>query len=189
MIIFPDGILITTNENACLLRMVPDVEIWLTNSIAHKAIARRDALISEWRPRLYADESVTELPANDDDLAALILARNDYKTRLQQDAIASPVIPIYKFATNSYNKVTRSGSTVTLFPSGITIDDLASNCMLAYVQDLEEWVYGALVGQINRGKKIMISTYHPIIMADPSVTTMPATEDGLITMILARKEN
>jgi len=34
----------------------------------------------------------------------------------------------------------------------------------------------------------MISQYHPIIMADPSVTTMPATEDGLITMILARSD-
>jgi hypothetical protein len=44
------------------------------------------------------------------------------------------------------------------------------------------------MGQVNRGKKKMIRQYHPIIMADSSVTTMPATEDGLITMILARSD-
>jgi len=78
--------------------------------------------------------------------------------------------------------------TVTLFSSGITIPDLSANCVLAYVQNLEEWVIGAVLGMVNRGKKKMIKQYHPIIMADPSVTTMPATEDGLIEMILARDD-
>ena len=89
---------------------------------------------------------------------------------------------------DNYDAVTRSGSTVTLFSSGITIPDLSGNCILAYVQNIEEWVYGALLGMINRGKKKMITKYHPIIMADASVATMPATEDGLITMILARAD-
>jgi hypothetical protein len=75
-----------------------------------------------------------------------------------------------------------------LFSSGITIPDLSANCVLAYVQNLEEWVYGAVLGMVNRGKKKMIAKYHPIIMADASVTTMPATEDGLITRILARAD-
>jgi len=34
----------------------------------------------------------------------------------------------------------------------------------------------------------MIKQYHPIILADSSVTTMPATEDGLINMIVARDD-
>jgi hypothetical protein len=75
-----------------------------------------------------------------------------------------------------------------LFSSGITIPDLSGNCILAYVQNIEEWVYGGLLGMINRGKKKMIAKYHPIIMDDASVTVMPATEDGLITMILARDD-
>ena len=188
MIIFPTGIVLTANENSSLLHMVADAETYLTSTIVEKARLRRDALIEQWRPTLYADESVTELPADSDDLATLILARSDYKTRAQQDAAADPVVVASTIQKDKYDAVTRSGSTVTLFSSGITIPDLTGNCILAYIQNLEEWVIGALMGQVNRGKKKMIAQYHPIIMADPSVTTMPATEDGLITMILARSD-
>tara|TARA_R110002110_G_scaffold65065_3_gene179645 strand:- start:20 stop:604 length:585 start_codon:yes stop_codon:yes gene_type:complete len=188
MIIFPTGIVLTANENSSLLHVVPDAETWLSSTITEKARLRRDALNEEWRPTLYADASVTELPANPDDLATLILARSDYKTRVQQDAAADPAVATSTTQRDKYDAVSRSGSTVTLFSSGITIPDLSANCVLAYIQNLEEWVIGALMGQVNRGKKKMISQYHPIIMDDASVTTMPATEDGLITMILARAD-
>ena len=188
MILFSSGIVLNANENSCLLHAVADAEVWLTGSLANKAERRRDALIEEWRPRLHADDSVTSLPANPDELATLILARDDYRTRLQQDAAEDPPIPTSTSRKDAYDAVSRSGSTVTLFASGITIPDLSGNCILAYVQNLEEWVYGALLGMINRGKKKMIAKYHPIIMDDASVTTMPATEDGLITMILARAD-
>ena len=188
MIIFSSGIVLTANENSCLLHAVADAEGWLTNNIANKAELRRDALIKDWRPTLYADASVTELPSDPDDLATLILARSDYKTRAQQDAAADPVELTSTHSKDKYDAVSRSGSTVTLFSSGITIEDLSANCILAYVQNLEEWVYGALLGMINRGKKKMIAKYHPIIMDDDSVSTMPGTEDGLIEMILARSD-
>ena len=188
MTIFPSGIVLTANENSCLLHVTPDAEAWITDALTEKARLRRDALIEEWRPRLYADASVTELPADPDDLATLILARGDYTTRLEQDAARDPAAPINTHCKDSYDAVTRSGSTVTLFPSGLTLADLASNCILAHVQNIEEWVYGSLLGQVNRGKKRMIAKYHPIIMDDASVTVMPATEDGLITMILARAD-
>jgi len=188
MDILSGGMVLTANENSCLLHIVVDAEASINSIINAKAEVRRDALIEEWRPRLYADDSVTELPADPDDLATLILARSDYKTRAQKDAAADPVLPTSTTQKDKYDAVTRSGSTVTLFSSGITITDLLGNCILAYVQDLEEWVYGAVLGMVNRGKKKMIARYHPIIMDDASVTTMPATEDGLITMILARSD-
>lgn len=188
MNLLSSGLVLTAIENSCLLHIVPDAEAWVTSTIAEKGRIRRDALNEQWRPTLYADASVTELPANPDDLATLILARSDYKTRAQQDAAADPVVLTSTDNKDKYDAVTRSGSTVTLFSSGITIPDLSANCVLAYVQNLEEWVIGALMGQVNRGKKKMIAQYHPIIMADSSVTTMPATEDGLITMILARSD-
>ena len=188
MDLFANGIVLTTNENSCLLHMVSDAEAWLSGAIAEKAALRRDSLIEEWRPRLYADDSVNELPANPDDLATLILARSDYRTRAQQDAAADPVIPTSTTQKDKYDAVSRGGSTATLFASGITIADLSGNCILSSVQNLEEWAIGALMGQVNRGKKKMIAQYHPIIMDDASVTTMPATEDGLITMILARSD-
>jgi hypothetical protein len=188
MNIFSSGIVLTDIENLCLLHMVPDAEAWLQGMIAEKARLRRDALISEWKPRLYADDSVTELPADADNLVTLILARDDYQTRLEKDAAESPAVDTSTVQRDRYAAVTRSGSTVTLFASGITIADLSANCILAYVQDLSEWVIAALMGQINRGKKKMIAQYHPIILADSSVTTMPATENGLIEMIVARPD-
>ena len=188
MILFDTGIKLTTNEMASAQHIVPSPEAWLTSVLAEKATIRRDALITEWRPILYADDSVTELPANDDDLATLILARSDYRTRAQKDAAADPVVPVSTKQRDIYAAVTRSGSTSTLFSSGITIADLSANCVLAYIQNLDEWVIGAVLGMVNRGKKKMIAQYHPIIMADASVSTMPATEDGLVTMILARSD-
>ena len=127
MIILPTGIVLTANENSSLLHMVPDAEAWVTSIITEKGQIRRDALIEQWRPTLYADASVTELPADSDDLATLILARSDYKTRAQQDAAADPVQLINTHSKDKYNAVTRSGSTVTLFSSGITITDLLGN--------------------------------------------------------------
>jgi hypothetical protein len=183
-----NGIILTANENASFLHSELDADAWMNNILAEKAILRRDALIAEWRPVLYADSSVTELPADQDELAALILARSDYRTRAQRDSAADPVVITSTTNKDKYDAVSRSGSTVTLFPSGITIADLSGNCILAYVQNLDEWIYGAVLGVVNKGKKNMIAKYHPIIMDDASVAAMPATEDGLITMILARAD-
>ena len=94
MIIYSSGIVLTANENSCALHLVANVEAAITSTFAEKATRRRDALIEEWRPRLYADASVTELPADPDDLATLILARSDYRTRAQQDAAADPAVAI-----------------------------------------------------------------------------------------------
>jgi hypothetical protein len=200
MILFPTGIQITEVERNCLFHVESDPEQWLRDTVVEKARLRRDALISEWRPRLFADASVTELPASDDELCALIMARDDYKTRLQQDAAQDPPLPLYKHATAKFEGTSRVGkvvkrpdrvpgdATVTLFASGIDLSDVDTNCILAYVQDIPDWAIGALMGQVNRGKKKMISKYHPIILADASVTVMPGTEDGLITMILARSD-
>jgi hypothetical protein len=186
MLLLENGLILTQTEHDCIRHLISDPEARLIATIDANAIVKRDALIEEWRPRLYADASVTELPTDADDLATLILAGSDYQTRAQRDAAVSE--PISTHNKDSYDAVTRSGSTVTLFASGLTVADLAANCTLAYIQSLEEFAIGALMGQVNRGKKRMIAKYHPIILADDSVSTMPATEDGLITMILARAD-
>ena len=200
MILFNTGIKLTTNEMANLQYVASDPEAWLIATITEKARVRREALIRDWRPTLYADPDVTELPADDDEMCALIMARDDYKTRLQQDAAQDPPVPLDKHATAKFEGTSRVGltvrrpdrvpgdATVTLFAGGLDLADTDTNCILAYVQDIEDWAIGALMGMVNRGKKKMIAQYHPVIMADASVTTMPATEDGLITMILARAD-
>ena len=200
MIIFTNGIAITDIENKSLLHIVSDSEAWLLASVLAKAESRRDALIKEWEPRLFNDPSVTELPADAHELCDLIMARSDYKTRLQQDAAQDVPVPLDKHNIAKFEGTSRVGltvkrpdrvpsdATVTLFASGINLTDIDANCILAYIQDIPDWLIGALMGMVNRGKKKMISKYHPIIMADSSVTTMPGTEDGLITMILARSD-
>ena len=200
MIIFTNGIKISEIENSSFLHVESNPEGWVLAAITEKARLRREALINEWRPTLFADDSVTELPASDDEMCALIMARDDYKTRLQQDAAQDPPVPLVKHATAKFEGTSREGmavrrpdrvpgdATVTLFASGIDLSDTDTNCILAYVQDIPNWVIGALMGQINRGKKKMIKKYHPIIIADPRVITMPATEAGLINMIVARDD-
>jgi hypothetical protein len=188
MIIFPTGIIVTTQEHLGILHVAADPEAWLLVVTTEKARLRREALIKEWRPRLFADPAVTELPADDQGLCDLIMARSDYRTRLQQDAALDPPESPYRHNIAIHAAVDRSGTTVTLFAGGMDVTDIDVNCILAHVQALDDWVIGALMGQINRGKKKMIAQYEPIIRADPSVTTMPATEDGLITMIVARSD-
>ena len=200
MILFPDGIKITTLEQACLSHMVPDTEASIQSSLTAKIDFCRDALIEAWRPTLFADSSVTELPADSTALVELIFAREDYKTRLEHDAAKDPPEALYKYATAKFEGTSRVGltvkrpdrvpgdATVTLFASGINVADIDANCVLAYNQDLGDWVIGALMGRVNRGKKRMIKQYYPIILADTDVTAMPGTEDGLIEMILARAD-
>ena len=186
MILFADGIAITAAEHQSILHLVASPEDWVRGAIAEKVRLRRDALILEWRPKLLADPEVTELPADSDAFAALIIGRADYRSRAQSDAEIGEAPYLNNIAR--YQAVNRSGSTVTLFPSGIDIPDADCNCMLAYIQDIDDWILGALLGYINRGKKRMLAEYHPIILADPDVTTTPATEDGLIQMITARSD-
>jgi hypothetical protein len=190
VIIFQDGIILLANEEACLLHMVPDAEAWLTWMIAEKVRARRDALIEEWRPRLFADPAVTELPADAEELCILIMARDDYQTRVQRDAEQNPPANIYNYNISDFESISRvaSDATVTLFPTGIYLADTDADCVLAYVRDIKDWILGALMGQVNRGRKKMIKEYHPVILADPSVATMPSNEYQLIDMIVARSD-
>ena len=200
MIIFPTGIKITDIENKSLRHLVSDPEAWLLAAITEKARLRRDALIQEWQPRLFADSSVTELPADKEALCTLIMARDDYKTRLQQDADQDSPVTLHNHNIAKFEGTSRAGKTVkrldrvlsdatgSLFPSGMDLSDIDCACILAYIQDLSDWVLGALMGQINRGKKQIIGEWQPTILADPDVATMPATEEGLINMIVARDD-
>jgi len=209
MKLFSTGIDLTPTEYECLRHINASPEDWLLGVLQEKIVRRRHDLIELWRPRLLADDSISELPATESGICEVIFAHFDYQTRTEletanksadnpsllnatsrrlTDKSRVAVDTISKFNTAKYNAVSRGGDATTLFSSGIDISDLDTKCLQAYVVDIEDWIHGALMGQVNRGKKKMIAQYHPIIMDDASVTTMPATEDGLITMILARSD-
>ena len=54
--------------------------------------------------------------------------------------------------------------------------------------DIQGWVDGAVNGKINNCKKRMLREWHPKLLADPAVTSLPATEEELIALIVARSD-
>ena len=186
MRLFESGIVVTTNENHALRHLLVDPEQKIRDLIAEKISVRKTALVNEWRPTLFDDDSVTSIPGTEDGIVTMIFARSDYQTRLEKDTAMGNERT--KVATAKYSAVSRSGGTVTLFSSGIDIADADANCILAYVQYLDDWLLGALMGHIGRGTKQLIRTWQPILLDDASVSSLPATQDAFISTVVARSD-
>jgi hypothetical protein len=77
---------LTTTEESVLKNDLLDVQDWVTKAIDGKASKCKKRMIAEWTPKLMADDSVSSIPANEDELIAMILARDDYKNRTERDA-------------------------------------------------------------------------------------------------------
>ena len=54
--------------------------------------------------------------------------------------------------------------------------------------DINQWVQDAVKGKINNCKKRLIKSWQPILLADAEVETIPATEDGMLSVIIAHKD-
>lgn len=176
MILFPKGILVTNQEYQCLLHLETNPNLWLANTIKEKAKARQEALINEWLPRLFADPTVDKVPTDANSLVRLILKRADFQFRASVPGLRS------SFNTERYNAQDRLPGTI-LIPHGIKLTDTQAKCILAYVYDLEDWVYGALLGHINRGKKKMIAQYWSM----PENPYLPADEGAFLEEIAKHK--
>ena len=68
-------------EKSVLENDLVDIQDWVDKAIDGKNNACKKRMVTEWLPKLYADSSVTSIPANEDDIVALVVARSDYKTR------------------------------------------------------------------------------------------------------------
>ena len=77
---------LTTTEESVLKNDLLDVQDWVTKAIDGKVNNCKKRMIAEWTPKLMADDSVSSIPANEDELIAMILARDDYKNRTERDA-------------------------------------------------------------------------------------------------------
>ena len=82
------GRTLTSTEETVLLNDLLDIQDWVDAAITGKINNCRKRMLLEWNPILTADPDVESIPANDDDLIALIVARDDYKTRAERDAAA-----------------------------------------------------------------------------------------------------
>jgi hypothetical protein len=70
----------------------------------------------------------------------------------------------------------------------VNISDADEKAMLNDLLGIDDWVQAAVVGKINNCKKRMANQATAVLKADDSVETMPATDDGLITALLARDD-
>ncbi len=183
MIIFPIGLVLFEAEHKCLLHLVVDPEQWVLGRIVEKAKSRRRALELEWESRLRGDPDTHTIPVDDSELAQLIMSRPEYKDRVQRETELPLGVPnnAARFEGRTArvdNGVQRglvrisSAATITMFPDGIDIADFDYTCIMAYVYSLEDWIMGAILGHITKGKTEMIAQYRN----DPAVTTIPVDE-------------
>ena len=77
---------LTSAEETVLLNDLLDIQDWVDAAIDGKVNNCRKRMIAEWHPKLTADPDVESIPADDDKLIALIIARDDYKNRAERDA-------------------------------------------------------------------------------------------------------
>ena len=77
---------LTTTEVSVLKNDLLDVQDWVTKAIDGKVNNCKKRMIAEWTPKLMADDSVDSIPADEDKLIELIVARSDYKSRADRDS-------------------------------------------------------------------------------------------------------
>ena len=81
---------LNATEEAVLKNDLLDVQDWVDKAIDGKVNNCKKRMLAEWLPKLYADESVTQIPASEDEIVAMIVARDDYKDRTARDAESAP---------------------------------------------------------------------------------------------------
>ena len=81
-----NGKTISTIEESVLKNDLLDIQDWWDKALVGKINNCKKRMIQQWHPKLMADPSVESIPANEDDLVALIVARDDYKNRVERDA-------------------------------------------------------------------------------------------------------
>ena len=70
----------------------------------------------------------------------------------------------------------------------VNISDLDEKILLNDLLDIDDWVQQAVVGKVNNCRKRAVNSAAAILKADPSIESMPATDDGLIAALLARAD-
>ena len=81
---------ISASDETALDNDLLDKDAWIQAAVTGKINNCKKRMIEQWRPIIFADDSVATIPANDDDFIALIVARDDYKTRAERDAESTP---------------------------------------------------------------------------------------------------
>ena len=76
---------LTTTEESVLKNDLLSLQAWVDGAIDGKVNNCKKRMLAEWMPKLYADDSVTQIPANQDEIIALVVARSDYLNRVERE--------------------------------------------------------------------------------------------------------
>ena len=77
---------LTSIEETVLKHDLLDIQDWVKRAIDGKVNNCKKRMITEWTPILMDDDSVDSIPADEDKLIELIVARSDYKSRADRDS-------------------------------------------------------------------------------------------------------
>jgi hypothetical protein len=81
---------LTSLEESVLMHDILDADAWVVGALDGKINNVKKRMLEEARRVLYADESVTQIPASDDEIITMYVARSDYKNRAERDAESTP---------------------------------------------------------------------------------------------------
>jgi hypothetical protein len=77
-------------EESVLMHDLLDANAWVVGALNGKINKVKKRMLEQARQVLYADESVTQIPASDDEIIAMYVARDDYKNRAEREAESTP---------------------------------------------------------------------------------------------------
>jgi len=83
--ILKDGIEIEDHEYTAAFNYWEDPEKVITDLLDNKIAKCKERFVKEWTKKLTDDPEVTEIPIEDDDLIEMVVARSDYKNRVQRE--------------------------------------------------------------------------------------------------------
>ena len=82
---------VTDTEQAILLNDLLSIDDWLQAAMLGKKNNCWKRMQTEWTTKLMNDDSFTDsIPSNQADFVTLVTAREDYQTRTERDAAATP---------------------------------------------------------------------------------------------------
>tara|TARA_Y100000034_G_C6784229_1_gene350739 strand:+ start:655 stop:900 length:246 start_codon:yes stop_codon:yes gene_type:complete len=70
----------------------------------------------------------------------------------------------------------------------VTISDVDMKALENDLIDVNDWIQKAVAGKISKCKGRMVSEWQKKLIADLTVTTIPADDDQIITTAIARPE-
>lgn len=77
---------ISETDSLALSNDIIDIDDWIQKAVTGKISNCTKRMIQEWQPKLFADSSVTSIPAAQDEFIKLVVARDDYKNATTRQA-------------------------------------------------------------------------------------------------------